>query len=105
MLRELNLINREAILLMIEHAAEEAAAKAVRLYAEQNPVTHTEDDDRLLTKKEAALYLGIGIQTLDKWRKDDPVNPTIKTTMVGGTRPRFKMSDLKATLDGDNVTK
>jgi hypothetical protein len=24
--------------------------------------------------------------------------------MVGGTRPRFKMSDLKATLQGDNVT-
>jgi hypothetical protein len=103
--KDLSIINREAILIMIEEAAHEAAAKAVKLYAAANPPAANssaakEDEDRLLTKKEAAGYLRISINALDIWRKDG----TVKTTMVGGTRPRFKMSDLKATLQGDNVT-
>lgn len=104
MLRELNLINREAILLMIEYAADEAATKAatkaVELYAKNNAAAEVENEARLLSKKKASAYLGISIPTLDTWRKSG----LVVTTMVGGTRPRFKVSDLKAVLSRDDIT-
>jgi hypothetical protein len=102
-MKDFSIINREAILLMIEHAADEAAVKAVKLYAANNPPP--QDETRLLTKKEAAAFLRVTVPTIDRWRNDHPLHPTLKTTMVGGIKPRFKMSDLMSTLEGGNVTK
>jgi hypothetical protein len=101
MLREFNLINREALLLMIEHTAAEAATKAVAEHAAKNPPSAGADDWRLLNRKEAAGYLRISIATLDKWRKAGIV-PTLQ---AGNARPLFRVSDLKAALRRDDITK
>lgn len=52
--------------------------------------------DKLLTKKEAAQYLGISSPTLSKYIKDGYV----KAHTVAGTRMRFRLTDLEKALRG-----
>ncbi len=52
-------------------------------------------DKKFLTAKEAADMLGIGWQTLAKWRKEKKVLPYIKI----GNRIRYRRSDVEGIFD------
>jgi hypothetical protein len=93
-------LNNDTLLAMLEHAAYEGATEALKRHAEANLTNSVVDDDPLLNTKDAARFLSISTQTLYKWRKEG----IVITTMVGGISPRFKLSNLMATIEADNVT-
>ncbi len=58
------------------------------------PLTEDKKDNPLLSKKEAAKYLGVSIVTLSKYIKKGQV----KAVTISGSRQRFWQEDLDKSL-------
>lgn len=58
------------------------------------PVQVEKSDNPLLTKKEAAKYLGVSIVTMSKYVK----NGQIKAVTISGSRQRFWKEDLDKSI-------
>lgn len=55
--------------------------------------TKKNDEDKTLTRKQAAQYLGVSLSTLDTWAK----NGIIKSHGIGG-KVFYKMSDINSSM-------
>ncbi|MBN9298615.1 MAG: excisionase family DNA-binding protein [Filimonas sp.] len=60
----------------------------------RTPSADEKKDDSLLTKKEAAKFLGVSAPTLSKYIREGRV----KALSVSGTRQRFWQSDLEKSI-------
>ncbi|OYZ01867.1 MAG: hypothetical protein B7Y37_04530 [Sphingobacteriia bacterium 28-36-52] len=58
------------------------------------PIAEEKKDNPLLTKKEAAKYLGVSIVTMSKYVKQGQ----IKAVTISGSRQRFWQEDLDKSL-------
>lgn len=58
------------------------------------PIAEEKKDNPLLTKKEAAKYLGVSLVTLSKYVKDGQ----IKAVTISGSRQRFWQEDLDKSI-------
>lgn len=58
------------------------------------PIDEEKKDNPLLTKKEAAKYLGVSLVTLSKYVKDGQV----KAVTISGSRQRFWQEDLDKSI-------
>lgn len=58
------------------------------------PITEEKKDNPLLTKKEAAKYLGVSLVTLSKYVKEGQV----KAVTISGSRQRFWLEDLEKSI-------
>jgi len=57
-------------------------------------------EQRLLTKSQAAKYLGISIRTLHKWIKRGMVNPI----MIPGGHSKYDINDLDRLIQESKTT-
>lgn len=71
----------------ISQAVKEVAASLI-------PVQEEKKDNPLLTKKEAAKYLGVSLVTLSKYVKEGQV----KAVTISGSRQRFWLEDLEKSV-------
>lgn len=58
------------------------------------PIAEVKKDNPLLTKKEAAKYLGVSLVTLSKYVKEGQV----KAVTISGSRQRFWKEDLDKSI-------
>jgi excisionase family DNA binding protein len=86
-------INGQELEAIISNAVAAAMEKYQKSIPDRPPIQSV---DKLLSKKEAARYLGISLPTLSKYINDGYV----KAHTVAGTRMRFKLSDLDKALRG-----
>jgi hypothetical protein len=58
---------------------------------------------QLLNTREAALFLGVSVSTLKKWRVEKKGPPYIKGAGATG-HPRYRRSDLIAFLENSTIS-
>lgn len=58
------------------------------------------DDDKILSRKDAAKFLGVAVITMDTWRARGEGPPYLR---VGPRRIAFRQSDLERWLDSQRV--
>lgn len=75
------------------------AAREMYVICEENNQREEEAEEQLLTRKQAADFLGINVATLDRWSRVG----IVPRYLLGGYQPRWKLSELKGMLKPDNT--